>query len=268
MICTNCGSTAAPTAGPCPGCGRPTPDPAAGMFPDPLAAPPTTALGGSLTDPRYPATRAMPTSPYGVPVDPYTGPTTGDPFAATPPAAYSGPTSGAPGYAPPAYSPPATPPATPPYAPPGQPTGYAPPGQPAAYGQPAGLGQPVAYGQPAGLGQPVAYGQPAGPGQPVAYGQPAGPGQPAAYGPPGQPQYGPPYAAYPGPGPAPSQVYTIVSYVFGGLAVVLGAPFTAIIGLALAGFGKKRHEPHGELAIKIVSGCLVLSGVIWLLHRN
>ncbi|GIF04301.1 hypothetical protein [Actinoplanes siamensis] len=248
MICTHCGSPAAPTVGNCPGCGRAVDlAPATSAFPGPLSAPAPD----------------VPASPYSVPVDPYTGPTTGDPFAPAPIAADG---SGAmPSSAPPAGAEPFTP-APPPYAPAQQ---AAPQSPPAPYGPPP-AGQPYpdhpypgqSYpGQPyPGQSYPGPY-----PGQPYP-GQPY-PGQPY----PGQPHPGQqPYAAYPGyPQPASdSTVLTVLAFVLSGFGVLLTSPMIAIVGLVLAAFAKRRHERNARIAIGVATGCVVAAFVLNILLKG
>src|SRR5690349_24473739 len=71
LTCTHCGSIAAPSNGVCPSCGRPASSATPDVWPDPLAAPaplsPTAVLGDDRSAPDHPPTKAMPTSPYGVP---------------------------------------------------------------------------------------------------------------------------------------------------------------------------------------------------------
>jgi hypothetical protein len=220
MICTHCGSPAAPTVGLCPGCGRQvaTPAPPPGGFADPVAAP---------------AEHAFPTSAYGVPVDPFTGPTTGDPFAGdsfhTPPTSPM-PSSGVP--APQAYTPPAQSSGHPPVAP------YSPPPAQPFPGQPY-PGQP--YSAQPFSGQPY-------PGQPH-------PAQPY----PGQPYPG--QQPYPGYEQSNSQVLTILSYVLGGFGILVASPLIAIVGLVLANFAKRNHERKARLAIRIVAAMVIIAVV-------
>ncbi|BCY06979.1 hypothetical protein L3i22_020670 [Actinoplanes sp. L3-i22] len=212
-----------------------------------------------------------------MPVDPFTGPTTGDPFSTPPPPSYAPPAVTEP-FTPPSSAPPGPPepftPTPPPYAPPISGAGY-PPAQP--YSPPPQYGPPAQAPYSPAPGQPP-YGAPAQPypGQPYP-GQPY-PGQPypgQAY--PGQPYPGQPYPGQPYPGqqpypygpPAPNnQVLTVLAYVLGGFAVLLTSPLIAIVGLVLGTFAKRRNEPNARLAIKIVTGCLVAAFVLSLALRS
>ncbi|GAA2878016.1 hypothetical protein Acy02nite_15220 [Actinoplanes cyaneus] len=229
MICTHCGSPAAPTVGLCPGCGRrvATPAPPPGGFADPVAAP---------------AEQAFPTSAYGVPVDPFTGPTTGDPF--------TGPTTGDPFAGDSFHTPPTSPMPTSPMPSSGVPApqAYTPPAQSSGHPPVAPYSPPPA--------QPF-------PGQPY-------PGQPYAAQPyPGQPYPGQPYPGqqpYPGYEQSNSQVLTILSYVLGGFGILVASPLIAIVGLVLANFAKRNHERKAQLAIRIVAAMVIIAVVRYILE--
>ncbi|WP_373872898.1 hypothetical protein, partial [Actinoplanes palleronii] len=118
-------------------------------------------------------------------------------------------------------------------------------------------------------GQP--YADQAYPGQP--YADQAYPGQPYPGQPyPGQPYPGQPYPGQPYPGYAPhpgsqSSVFSILTFIFGGIAVLLSPFIFGVIALILGGIAKRRGERLARVALRVASICMIGGFILNFLAR-